>query len=625
MEVRQEQASADARDLPPFRPPSAALDPVAPDDGRYRLRLGFGRRPGWRGELLIVLGLLAAACVLTWPLVVTPGQATGTRGDYFNNLWNAWWVKHSLVEGHSPFWTDWLYFPEGISLRRHTLSLLNSLTLALFTTVVDEHSAFSLLLLLHFALSAWCFSLLARYVTGSTAGGVLGGLVYSFCPFHYFYLCQINVFSFEFLPLGLLFFLKHAREGGARNLAGVVLSLAGMALTVEYYVVYCYLAVGVLFLCARGWGRGVPAGLRLRRLALAGALGAVVVALVAWPLLSAALGAEGQAEVQTSANAVEKSRFNDLLGFFWIGGDEECTVSWPTMLGYSTLLLLLLGWRRVCAHWPWLVLGASFFVLSLGEELALGRQKLGIPMPYAVFRDLPVLSMLRKSDRCFLLVQLATGVVLAAAWAELGQRLRSARARTLGWSLCAGLTMLELTGVPFQRFTLPTSANMAVLRDDARVKAVMELPPMPLHVMNGRYDYYQTLHGKKTTLGYTTSIALTPLHDQRLETLANLYLLFIREQNRTLPRLAANLGVDRIVHYKTFLDSRPCDPSIDGITLWQPFFFVRHPLVFVRQVGEYVETPYPPGSFEHIRLLLARILGAPLFEDEHMAIFDVPR
>ena len=147
---------------------------------------------------------------------------------------------------------------------------------------------------------------------------------------------------------------------------------------------------------------------------------------------------------------------------------------------------------------------------------------------------------------------------------------------------------------------------------------------MPLHVMNGRYDYYQTLHEKKTTLGSTTSIALTKVHDDRLEALVNLYLQFIREQTRVLPRLAANLGVDRVVHYKSYYVSRPKIPEIDGLTLWQPFFLVRRPLVFVRQVGEYVETPYPPATWDRIRLLFSRALGPPLFEDDLMAIFAAP-
>src|SRR5262245_54657421 len=88
---------------------------------RAGLRLGLERLPGWRGELVILGFFLLAACLLAWPLPVTLGSASGLRGDYFNNLWNGWWLEHSLAEGRSPYWTDYLFFPEGISLRRHTL------------------------------------------------------------------------------------------------------------------------------------------------------------------------------------------------------------------------------------------------------------------------------------------------------------------------------------------------------------------------------------------------------------------------------------------------------------------------------------------------------------------------
>jgi hypothetical protein len=602
---------------------AAAHTAAGPARGSWEIALGFGRFPGWRGELLILAGFFLAAALLTWPLVVTLGSASGARGDYYNNLWNAWWVKHCITGAHSPFWTDYLYFPEGISLRRHTLSPLNALSLAALTSALDGHQAFSLLLLAHFALSAWCFALFARALTGSTAGGILGGLVYSFAPFHYFYLCQINVFSFEFLPLGLLFFVRHARDGGRRNLAGVLLALLGMVLTLEYYVVYCYLAVGVLLLCFRGWAGTTPFPVLLRRVVLSGGLGALCVAAVAFPLVQAAL-TEGNLEAQTSANVIEKSRFNDLFGFFWIGGDEECTVSWPTMLGYSTLLVILIGGRRVLRLWPWLVVGAVFLVLSLGEELAVGRQKTGIPLPYALLRELPVLSMLRKSDRCFMLVQLVTALALAAAWSGLAERLRSRGARAAAFAGCVVLTMTELTAVPLGRFTPPGSPELARLRDDAKVGAVMELPPGPIHVMNGRFDYFQTLHEKKSTLGYTTSIALQPSHDERLLNLNNLWFQFIAEKNRQLPRAAEALGVDRVLHYKTYMSQRAKDPRIDGYVLWKPFFFWRRPLVYVRQVGEYVEEPFRPDQWERIRLLLTRSLGGPLFEDDFLAVFAAP-
>jgi hypothetical protein len=608
--------SSEQEAFPPRQRSPAELDAGLP------VRLGFGALTGWRGELLIVLGFFLATCALTWPLVVTLDLASGVRGDYYNNLWNAWWVKHSFLNGHSPYWTDYFYYPEGISLRRHTLSPLNSVTLALLGSAFGPHQGFNLLILGHFALSAWCFSLLARALSGSTLGGILGGLVYSFCPFHYFYLCQINVFSFEFLPLALLFFLKHAREGGRANFLGVVGSVLGMALTLEYNVVYCYLTLGVLFLCARGWRGPVPLATVTKRWLLSGGVAALFVVAACFPLLVATL-TEGNLEAQTSANVIEKKRFNDLLGFFWIGGDEECTVSWPTMLGYSTLLMIVLGWRRVRALWPWLVVGGVFFVLSLGDELSIGRQKMGIPLPYAILKELPVLSMLRKSDRCYMLIQLVAGVLVAAGWSAIATRLRTARVQGGTWCACAATLMLELTGAPFGRFTIPTSSGFELLKNDPNVTAVMDMPAMIVHVMNGRFDYYQTLHEKKITLGYTTSIALQPEHDQRLMQLVNLYLEYLHERNRALPRVASQLGVQRLIHYKTYGDNRPRDANIDGYVLWRPFFFWRRPLVFVRQVGEYIETPYPKATWDFIRLLFTRALGPPLYEDDMLAIFEV--
>ncbi|MEQ1894368.1 MAG: hypothetical protein ABL998_17650, partial [Planctomycetota bacterium] len=308
----------------------ATHDSSAPSCAALRLELGWKGLPGWRGELWLLLLFALAACVLAWPLPVTLDQPSGMRGDYFNNLWNAWWVGDSIANGHSPYRTDYLYFPEGISLARHTLSPLNSLTLAGLGSFLGAHAAFNVLLLVHFALSGWCFSLLARHVSGSTSGGVLAGLVYSFCPFHYFYLCQINVFSFEFLPLALLAFLLYVRSGRGRHLVGLALATAGMTMSAEYYVVYAYLAFAVLALCARAWAPEVARRAVFTRTALAFGLGALAAIVVAFPLLYATLGPERGAESGTAAFAVEKHRTNDLLGFYWIGPKEESIVSWPT-------------------------------------------------------------------------------------------------------------------------------------------------------------------------------------------------------------------------------------------------------------------------------------------------------
>ena len=615
-----------------------------PPPAPYRLELAFG---SVRGELLVVAFFALAACLLTWPLVITPGAASGLRGDYFNNLWNGWWVRHSIVEGHSPYWTDYLYYPDGISLRRHTLSPVNSLFLATLAPALGEHAAFSLLLLVHFALSGWVFSLLARAVTGSVAGGVIGGLLYSFSPFHAFYLCQVNVFSFEFLPLTLLFFARYVANGGRWNLAGVALALAGTVMSAEYYIVYAYLTGAILWATASWWAPGVALGPRSRRALIAAALGVLVVVVVAFPLLYATLGPERGAETGTAAFSVEKHRSNDLYGFHWIGPKEESIVSWPTMLGYSTLLLVLVGARRVLRLWPWLAVGLFFLVLSMGESLEIAGRDTGFPMPYALFGYVPVLSMLRKSDRAFLMVQMVVSLAAAGAFAALVQRLRSAPLRAGAFGLCAVLPMLETGPWPLGRYEIRTSPHLRELAQDPSVHSVMELPAARTHVANGRLVYFQTLHGKKSTLGYTTALAVTKLHDDRVADIVNWYWQFVFDRSRTLVRKAREFGVDRILHYKTIPASRNPDPAIDGKVLWQPFFLVRAPLLFVRQVGEFRELsleatfadvvrdnvseliPEIPREradqpfLDVVRRELTRACGPPVYEDEYVMEFAV--
>ena len=44
-------------------------------------------------ELAWVALFLLATLILTWPIATTLDQATCVRGDYFGNIWNAWWMS----------------------------------------------------------------------------------------------------------------------------------------------------------------------------------------------------------------------------------------------------------------------------------------------------------------------------------------------------------------------------------------------------------------------------------------------------------------------------------------------------------------------------------------------------
>jgi hypothetical protein len=180
-------------------------------------------------------------------------------------------------------------------------------------------------------------------------------------------------------------------------------------------------------------------------------------------------------------------------------------------------------------------------------------------MPYAVFEQLPVLSMLRKSDRAFLMVQFVVPLALAGAWARIAPRSRRGAARLVR---CAAVLMLELDGRAARTLRAAASPYLAELAPRRAVAGGDGPAAARTHVANGRFDYLQTLHDKKTTLGYTTALAVTPFHDQRVERLVNWYWQFLFERGRTLVRQARELGVQRIVHYKTY----PLGASASGST-----------------------------------------------------------
>ena len=562
----------------------------------------------------------AAAVALTWPLAVSPGEAVGARDDYYSNVWNFWWVGKALFELHvSPYWTDYLFYPSGVSLARHTLSPLNAVAGALASQLLSPATTYALLLCVHFWLSAWAAFTLARYLTGSASGSLLAGLVYAFCPIHYFYLPQINVATFEFLPLAFLFFLKTHREGGIGNAAGAVASAGLLAASSLYYLVYASLFAASLLAFGRLWTRDGPLLPGVRRLLCTGLVAAVLVAAIAWPLL-AEIAADWSTGAESSAVAARRPLGNDLLGFDW-SGPASPIVSWPTMLGYAALLLVAAGWRGVWAHKGWLAVGGIFLVLGLGSTLRVGGTETGLSMPYALLAQLPVLGMLRMSNRFFVVVQLVFAVLCAAAWRDVASRLPTPRLRRLCGATWAALVVLELTGVPFRTFSDSCSPYLSRLAKSPAVQTLIELPAYHARSFrNGRYDLCQTAHQKKIPQGYVTALAVP-------EAVADESLSWVRAHRTLLlgnPRPLLNRvreqGIDLVVLNKRVPElERPSAPS-EGI-IWRPFFFERGRLVGSRQRGHLRDREIAPESLESQIGILSQALGAPIFQDDAIAVF----
>ncbi|MEO5952778.1 MAG: hypothetical protein ABIQ44_09960, partial [Chloroflexia bacterium] len=105
----------------------------------------------------VILAYTVLTVIMTWPITANLATQVPGGGDAWQNTWNLWWVKKSLLDLHTnPYHTDLLYYPNGVNLYLHTLALsagvigipLQLIGLNLLTT-------YNVILLLTFVLAGW--------------------------------------------------------------------------------------------------------------------------------------------------------------------------------------------------------------------------------------------------------------------------------------------------------------------------------------------------------------------------------------------------------------------------------------------------------------------------------------
>ena len=82
-------------------------------------------------------------------------------------LWTFRWIKQALLNGQNPFFTDLLYYPQGVSLLTHNIAWVHIAAWLPLQAFVGEATAYTLVFLLIFPLNGLAMFLLAREVTGS--------------------------------------------------------------------------------------------------------------------------------------------------------------------------------------------------------------------------------------------------------------------------------------------------------------------------------------------------------------------------------------------------------------------------------------------------------------------------
>ncbi len=593
---------------------------------------GGSSRVRFSSAALALLGYLSLTLLMTWPLVTQFAAAIpGDSFDGWQNYWNLWWVKTALVEKFtSPFFTDILYAPTGVSLLFHTLNPFNGIAFLPVQLAFGLIPTYNAAVVFSFAVGGLGAYLLARWVLGpggSRWAAFLAGAVFTFAPYHVAHLLgHMQLIALQWLPFFALYLLRavensHRGRRGLREVGLAVLFLVLVALCDWYYVFYCLIfsaVVAVWVLVARRGGDPTGASLRdgrnpsgLVAIAAIWLLAALVLSPLLVPMVREALSASymvpdaGQSRTFSAdlLAFVTPQGFHPLWGEWARGASARFTATiseYTVFAGYTVLALALVA---VFARWQgrrgmkglWISVALVFFILSLGPALHVGGNTAllpgggEIPLPYALLERLPFLDIMRSVSRLDVMLMLALGVLAAGGVTSLTRWL-SGRAPALARvapALALGLVLFEFLPAPYPMSPPDTPAWYRTLAQDDRPGAVLNLPA---NWDRPGYLLYQTEHGKPLTVAYIS-----------------------RDDPRTLTERAPVLQ-----HF------RHLGPDIVDIDLAQQGQQVLADLGVRWVVLDRYKMP--GGAEREVTEALAReIFGSqpPAFEDERLTVYEV--
>lgn len=484
---------------------------------KLKLQLPIPDRRFHPPDLWPLLGYFLLTILMTWPTVLHLNN--GIPGDGFDgwqNYWNMWWVKKALLElGTTPFFTDYLYPPNGASLLFHTLNIFNSFWTLPLQLNFGLAIAYNSVVLASFTLAGYGGYLLSLHVLTQLSrpdrflkpvrsqlvrpAAFVGGLVFTMAPFHFAHLLgHMQVFSMIWPPFYVLWLLRTLTpppalplkgEGGGgevRDIALTCLFLILATLVDWYHTLYLLIFTGLTLLWTLYVSRSRFHLSRstLRPLWLVMVIGLGFAAVLSPLLIPMLQAARSTPELQTGLDqSITLSA--DLLAFILPSEIHPLWGTWAKTIAdnFSTTLserLIFAGfvplalasfaigraWRQQTVKF-WTFITASFFVLALGPYLHLGGKivTLGgwpMPLPYLLlYHTIPFIGLTRSLSRYDLMVMLGLGVLAAIALAYLINLIGDRRSETGDRQTLHSLFAIRYS--PFAiRFTLPFLATFLI-------------------------------------------------------------------------------------------------------------------------------------------------------------------
>ncbi|MFH0861371.1 MAG: hypothetical protein V1921_09235 [Candidatus Altiarchaeota archaeon] len=557
--------------------------------------------------------------VLTYPVPfrINDGFA-GFHGDTTITQWTMWWMKYALTHGINPNYSDHIFHPAGINLAYSEAGYLYSLVSVPLQLIWDLTTAYNIIWILTFYVSALSMYAFSYYLTRDRTVSFVIGLAFAFQPFRAHHsLYHLNLLNTQWIPLFVLYLIRTVRETRMTNplIAGIILAFT--ALSTNQYVMFLFI-FSVIWLSAEFLKK--PGSILDRGLITRFAVLLFTSLIITVPIRYPTIEAYYQTPLETGMSenmmfSMDLNHYKRPLKIHPLFGTESQIMpdffrgTWLMdpigsgssrgYLGYALMLAAALGvLTRFRDSAIWLALAVIFLVLSLGPVLHVGGEtrvfgRDEIILPYAfLYEHIPLVSAFRTPDRFVLMLFFSLSVAGCYGMAEVRKtfdrgRIWRIRLGTVAVMILAAIMMLEYTVVPFpMQNRIEHHQIYYQMRDEVGDYAILDIPLG----IGGEYLYHQPVHEKKLVFGYASH--LTPADHNNLMAFLN------TRELATLDGRIPNTGRPLIVETQSFLR----------------MYGLRYVIIHKRYYQNITQ-------LQNLRAYSDTVLGQPYLEDNDLIVY----
>jgi hypothetical protein len=552
------------------------------------------------GAVLIICATMAVA--MTQPLTAKLSTHLIRSRDTLVHYWNGWWTREALSEGLPLTYTNYLFYPTGVSLIYHNIGWLNVAAWLVLQLVMDGVAAYNATLLFYLTLCGIAAFFLIRELTDDALAGLLGMVVYQNWPARLSRLNFPNLVNTACIPLSLLFLIRTLRRGKWADglLTGVFVALTAygrwQALIPATIVIGIYLGFAGIrqFLSKKGPNKNEAIRqrwTRSRHRALPLVAAGLVVVLALLPPAAVLIGQQRSTPTSLIEEESEESKETDLLAYLTPGENHPVLgrytaglhsryyrdawdhVSYVGVIPIALGLLALRKEGRAAA--PWATAAAALLLLGLGPVLRINGQGYpNLPTLYGLIDRIVPLSLIRVPARfdVFLALPAAVlagyGVKPMLSWA----RKKVLWAPVLVTLILGSIVIFEYLPGPIEMQRQRPSSYYAWLAAEPEAFGVLNVP---IREQSAKvYMFDQTQHGHPMMQGHVSR-----LPDEAYSTImSHPWLDVLRQSEEMAPqftdvsrqlRSLGQIGVkvillqksevaeDRIAHWKRYLIAEP--------------------------------------------------------------------